>query len=358
VESPPASGLNRVEGLGELLRRLRLHAGLTQTQLAVALGFGARHGHTIVSQLERGKRTNPSLRLVLDFMRICRAVPADLTELLEQYLSKPVTVPQKPGRGRPRGPRKPKEDPAVLAMRKEAALTTLRQVCEKMLHFELNGLGAPAGSPVRQSAVMLGRAVFRILSDTRKADGAKREARIGRARKTAERQGSPEETVERVETKVKELFADMEREGDLDWLPDEAEAKSMMLRSGRRRLVTDAQMCRVEQARRMDEIQAELARRAQPIRAGAEQMVIAAGITDSRVGNYRSMVTGFLNVARSTVPGTDERRRKLDEMMKVSVRPSHDADLVRRIAEYVLAEWDRAQTAAGAKPTPSVSGGA
>lgn len=323
-----------------MLLRLRLRAGLTQTQVAAALGLGAKHGHAVVSQLERGRRANPSFSFVLRFLRACKASPADLAELLKKNLSRPVEVPARPKAGRPRGPRIPKEDPAVLAMRKEAALATLRQVFEKMLHFELHQVSVPPGTPERQAAVMLGRAAFRVLFDTRSADCAMREARLARARKTAERKRVPKDVAGHVETKVKELFADMEREGELDWLPDEAEARTIVARSGRRRLETDAQMCRREFAASADAARMEFARRSQPIREGAERMVIESGITDNRVGNHRSMVTGFLNVARSTAPGSEERRKKLEEMLRVSLRDGMDESLVRRIADYTLAEWD------------------
>ncbi len=359
------TGPKRVDGLAELLRSLRLRAGLTQTQLAVALGLGPRYGYSVVSQFERGRRTNPSFQLVLDFLRVCRATPGDLTQLLERYMSVPVEVPARPGAGRPRGPRIPKEDPAVRALREAAALIALRQQLEDVLHVELHEMGVPPGSPVRQSAVVFGRRVFRVLFDARGKEkdnrqgrqdegmtetdregrqdrqrdqpGADRGAERGlkRARKSAAARGVPAQAVDGIEARVKGLFGEMAGRGDLDRLPDEAEARRMTTK-----FRTDAQMCRAEYAARADAAVEEFMRRARPIRAAAERLVIESGVTDNRVGNYRSMVTGFLNVARTTAPGTPERQRKLEQMIGVSLVKGVDEALVRRVADYAVAAWD------------------
>jgi len=58
-------------GLPDFLRRIRVRAGLTQTQVATALGVGARSGRKLISRLAHGRIKSPALRFVLDF-RLCR----------------------------------------------------------------------------------------------------------------------------------------------------------------------------------------------------------------------------------------------------------------------------------------------
>ncbi|MEO0092072.1 MAG: helix-turn-helix transcriptional regulator [candidate division WOR-3 bacterium] len=58
--------------LGKLLKEVRNQANLTQSELAKRLGLSATSGFTYISQLETGKIKNPSLMLILRYLKICQ----------------------------------------------------------------------------------------------------------------------------------------------------------------------------------------------------------------------------------------------------------------------------------------------
>jgi transcriptional regulator with XRE-family HTH domain len=76
--------------LGARLRELRRRAGLTQLGLAVAMGRQGTGWHVWVSRLELGKYPNPSLVILADYLRACRATFADIADLLDRYTKLPV----------------------------------------------------------------------------------------------------------------------------------------------------------------------------------------------------------------------------------------------------------------------------
>ena len=75
--------------LGECLRALRRREGLSIVELAHLMdrkpGFG-KH----LSQLEHGRVRYPSLALIADYLRACRASFADVLPLLDHYTSRPA----------------------------------------------------------------------------------------------------------------------------------------------------------------------------------------------------------------------------------------------------------------------------
>jgi len=87
--------------LGERLRTLRERAGLTQQELAVAMGLECRGAHHAVSRFELAKLEGPSIGMVADFLRACRAGFGDILDLLDQYTGLP-TVPDRAGQKRVR----------------------------------------------------------------------------------------------------------------------------------------------------------------------------------------------------------------------------------------------------------------
>jgi transcriptional regulator with XRE-family HTH domain len=76
--------------LGLRLRSLRKRAALTQAGLARLAGGSMEQG--LVSRLESGLHTNPTLTLVADFLRACRASFSEIADLLDQYTSQPLPV--------------------------------------------------------------------------------------------------------------------------------------------------------------------------------------------------------------------------------------------------------------------------
>jgi transcriptional regulator with XRE-family HTH domain len=76
---------------GARLRDLRLAAGLTQLELARAMGRAGKSAGNLVSRLERGDERYPSFGLVADFLRGCRAGFADILDVLDLYTDLPTT---------------------------------------------------------------------------------------------------------------------------------------------------------------------------------------------------------------------------------------------------------------------------
>ncbi|MEO0079188.1 MAG: helix-turn-helix transcriptional regulator [candidate division WOR-3 bacterium] len=324
--------------LAELLKNLRpirLRAGLTQAQVAQALGLIGKPGETVISRLELGKFQNPSLKLVLDFLRACRASPDDLASIFGTYLAQPLPVP----RPKARGPRQTAEDKELLELRKEAAKWILLQVLEYMLHYELNLLKAPGGHPLRKAAVLFGRKVFRILLSTRGKDSSVQAKRLMRARASAGKQALPDDLTGYLEQRVRELFCDMEKEGELDWLPDIERAKRVMWRSPSRRIITDDRLCRDEFWQKQKAELEEHERLAGPIVEGAKRLLASAGITGNRLGNYLAFVNSFINIARTTKPDSTERTKRLEFLLATCTRKCHDPSLLRRLAEFVFEKW-------------------
>ncbi|MBM3313336.1 helix-turn-helix transcriptional regulator, partial [candidate division WOR-3 bacterium] len=82
-------------GWGQRLRALRLKEGMTQQELAGLMGRQGKGNHYVVGGLERGTFGNPTLGLVADYLRACRASVADMAGLLEAYTSKPTVIKQR-----------------------------------------------------------------------------------------------------------------------------------------------------------------------------------------------------------------------------------------------------------------------
>jgi transcriptional regulator with XRE-family HTH domain len=76
--------------LGRRLRDLRLKAGLTQPELAQAMGRTGKGRACIVSRMEKSSVRFPSLSLVADFLRGCRAGFRDITDVLDLYTNLPT----------------------------------------------------------------------------------------------------------------------------------------------------------------------------------------------------------------------------------------------------------------------------
>ncbi|MBN2538102.1 helix-turn-helix domain-containing protein, partial [candidate division WOR-3 bacterium] len=174
--------------LGRLLREARLRAGLTQRQVAEAVGLARGYGNTYLSRLEKGEVQNPALWLVLDILRACRAMSADLKPFLDRHLGQPLTVPGQGDRA-VRGPRQEPGDAGLPALRQEALEWKVRARLEEALFEELNRLGVPWPSPERRSLAGFARKVFRVLYRTRGAERREREQKLARARSWAEGRG-------------------------------------------------------------------------------------------------------------------------------------------------------------------------
>jgi transcriptional regulator with XRE-family HTH domain len=352
-------------GLFQVLKQIRTRAGLTQQQIAEATGAGGKHGRKLIARLEAGHVRNPSTRLVLDYLRACRTTAHDLAGFLDTYLGSPLPFPTRPRRGRRRGAAQghdrdaghdrivgqfgscPKwssdtEDATALALRKEAAWWKARRVVEDMLHQELNKLGARPMSKERGLAAEFGRKVFRILYQTRQLRPALRERRLKRCRAWAERKSLPRDVLDHLHEAASVLFDDMDGKGQLDWLPSVVDARHLMLLPPRYRLQTDYDMCRSEYlAQMLKEHEAREAAR-EPVIEAALNLLKSRGLTDQQVGNYRSIITAFLNVAETTEPGSTIRAQRVAEIARSHGQSYFDQAILRHLAELIFslsAKW-------------------
>lgn len=74
--------LSDLANLGERLRALRTKAGLSQTELAKAIGFNPTHGYKYILRLEKGLVPNPTLRTIASILDATHASWQDLTDTL------------------------------------------------------------------------------------------------------------------------------------------------------------------------------------------------------------------------------------------------------------------------------------
>jgi transcriptional regulator with XRE-family HTH domain len=82
--------------LGAKLRALRGQRNLSMKGLAALMGRDSPGAFNHLAKLERGELKQPSVGLVLDYLRACGAKPQDVAALFESYLSLPP-VPRTKG---------------------------------------------------------------------------------------------------------------------------------------------------------------------------------------------------------------------------------------------------------------------
>jgi transcriptional regulator with XRE-family HTH domain len=343
-----ASGKDPLAGLFPILRQIRTRAGLTQQQIARATGAGGRHGHKLIARLEAGHVSNPSVKLVLDYLRACRATSQDLADFLDSFLGAPLAIPPRHRRGR-----RPKEtvpalgltpeveDTSLLALRREAAWWRLRRVIEEILHQELTRLGAKPMTRERKAAAGYGCKVFRSLYRTRCSSPAMRERRLKRCREWATSKGLPDEVRDRVFEAMSAFFAGMDARGQLDLLPPADEARHLMLLKPRQRFVTDEALCHNEFVTRAYEqfLVREAARK--PVIEAAMNMLRSTGLTPQKIGNYPGAITAFLTVAENTQPGSTARDQGLADVLRNHQQSYFDQALLHHLAELVMSLRDQ-----------------
>jgi len=288
----PADTFVLTPELGERLRVLRLKAGLTQMELARAMGRVGKKAGNRVGRIERGDERYPSLGLVADFLRGCRAGFKDILDILDLYTELPTTQQQVFGKALEKvaasvpakwqaqvtkydqridipktAPEKtPVQAKPDLSERLERAKKMAAAARRRFLYGQfLKDVVGKAGPDVslndRTYLFNHGLQWFAILYATRKSRAATREKRLAASEaRFAEASGLPLPEIRYVQDKVKERFGELERKGDLDWLPvltlDEYE--SSLLKPASRRELREGQ--RREFSRNIEEY--EVARRA------------------------------------------------------------------------------------------------
>lgn len=202
--------------MGARLRQLRRQARLTLAELAYVMGHPPGFASHL-SRLEAGRLASPSLALVADFLRACRASFADLLPALAEYTGRPpvrarrieeqVLAALAPlggreaawllkydrGRGAELRP-----DARVRAAGRQARAAAERRLLDAMMNTEVNRLGVEPTASARLVAHDYARMVWKALSRTEpgpKPDGGQQEPEAvpGEAR-SGRKRGRPRKT--------------------------------------------------------------------------------------------------------------------------------------------------------------------
>ncbi|MEO0085175.1 MAG: helix-turn-helix transcriptional regulator [candidate division WOR-3 bacterium] len=107
----PKPQLRKLRELGERLRKLRTRAGISQMELAEAMGFNPTHGYKYVLRLEKGLVPNPTLRTLAGFLRACGAGWNSIVDVLPTLQSDEAAAPSVAAGSEPLSP-EPVETPA------------------------------------------------------------------------------------------------------------------------------------------------------------------------------------------------------------------------------------------------------
>ncbi|MEO0078418.1 MAG: helix-turn-helix transcriptional regulator [candidate division WOR-3 bacterium] len=354
---------------GRFLARIRKQAGLTQSELAELMGRG-RNFQSRIARLEQGRIRFPSLALIADYLRACRASFDDLNDLLKPYTSQPV-VAEKLGRERVqqvlanlpredavrlnrydiktsvarRAGREPPldSDERVMRVRKQAAAWLLRHKLDAWLNQVIKELGIHPAMLSRKLVYDFGHQVWRILTQYRVRPGMKRrtnrrrkplEQRLGEARQKAAESGVLSESViADVEAAVRVMFDSFERSGQLDYLPGPAEAaevpKPRPIRGPRPWPASTTAPGSTESntdRRFLSIVNGEVARQMEREKLPAEL-----------AQKYALWLSRLEAIALDTAPDSDERHKRTQELVRTTGNPA----LSGHIAEVYYAAFER-----------------
>jgi transcriptional regulator with XRE-family HTH domain len=358
---------------GARLRDIRLKAGLTQLELARAMGRAGKSAGNLVSRLERGDERYPSFGLVADFLRGCRAGFRDVLDVLDLYTDLPTTqqkvfsralarvaesVPPKwqsqvehydrhfehpkaapkPGTEQPMPDRMARLERA----RKLAAAARRRYLYGQFLKDAVNEVGIEPVMVVRKPFFDHGLEWFRILYATRRSRAEIREQRLVRSEaEFAKASQMPVPVIRGIQDAVRKRFAEMEMKGDLDWLPeltlDDYEA-SLLMPTRKRGLKQER---RAEFLREFDEYNAALKAAVQQVWNEVQLVLDEAGVPNERRPVYRGAIGAFCTAAMHAGPGSSEEKRQIDAYILEPrwIQLGLDTALAQKLAGIVLVRF-------------------
>jgi len=359
--------------LGARLRDLRLKAGLTQLELARAMGRAGKNAGNLVSRLERGDERYPSLGLVADFLRACRAGFKEILDILDLYTELPTTqqqvfgkalakvaasVPEKwqsqvtkydlridiPKTAPEKTPVQPKPDLShrLERARKNAAAARRRVLYGRFLSRAVNETGLRSVMNVTVPLFNHGLELFRIFHRTRKAKPGRRERLLALSRATFEQaSGFAPEAIQKLEDGVRREFARLEMAGDLDWLPelslDEYEA-SLLKPTGRR---DPRKEQRHELSIKIGEYGAACRAVTEQVWQEVQPFLDEAGVAKERRTVYRRLGGVCCTAVLNTESGSEMERREIDSYIQEPqwIRLGLDTALAQRLAGIMLARF-------------------
>ena len=359
--------------LGRRLRDLRLKAGLTQPELAQAMGRTGKGKANIVSRMEKGSVRFPSLGLVADFLRGCRVGFRDILDILDLYTELPTAqskvydlvltrassgvVPKLQEQigaydrqfDRPALPAPAKREPStpdrlkrLERARKNAAAARRRYFYGQYLKVAVNKTGLDPVMAVAEPLFEHGLEWFGILYRTRSAKPGMREKLLAESQdKFAKASRFPLDAIRKLEDGVRRHFAQMEMAGEMDWLPnlslDEYEAG--LLIPTRKRTLKQEQLDRY----RHEFEQYDAARKTAVAQVWAElqPMLDRAGVPAERRPVYRGLVGACCTAALNSEPGSVGEKAQMDEYILSPqwIGLGLDAALAQKFAGIMLVRF-------------------
>ncbi len=278
--------------LGKRLRELRRHAGLTQAELARLMGRTGRKAGNLVGRLELGRSKHPTLSLIADYLRACRAGFKDIDDILSRYTSQARVVEHKgteavrnltrlmpdkvsrsvSGYDRKRTAKRTQQsaEQRVERVRRMFGNRYRKQMLETRMFDELKKPGQNLEQRFRAEACEHGRKIFSIMLRTRGKD-IRRLRQFRKEKERAEQTKAPKQALAAMASAAEAVYEWLEKNGRLDWMPSAAE------------LGNAAETTRVFQA-----VKAE-------VRLAGEEQQLVAGYAKKRM-NARAMV--WLDVNR------------------------------------------------------------
>jgi hypothetical protein len=339
-----------------------------------------------VSRLERGDERYPSFGLVVDFLRGCRARFRDLSDILDLYTELPTTqqqvfgkvlakvaesVPQKwqaqvtkydqridiPKTAPEKTPVQVKPDLSQRLERakKMAAAARRRSLYGQFLKDVVGKAGPNVSLNDRTYLFNHGLQWFAILYATRKSRPAMREKRLAASEAKLENaSGLPLEEIRYVQDRAKEHFGELERRGDLDWLPELSldEYEASLLKPARRRDARRAQ--RQELSLKIGEYGAACRAVVERVWQEAQLLLDEAGVAKERRVVYRPLAGYCFTAALNSEPGSEREQRQLDEYILEPrrIRLGLDTALAQRLAGTMLARFRELAKSLPSDPRP------
>jgi len=357
--------------LGRKLRECRLKAGLTQQKLATAMGRQGKGSHHVAGRLERGEVENPTIGLLADYLRACRASFADILDVLDRYTAQQTAIevetqkalakvreflPAKVNRAverfdrgiRRRAEEKHEPLPAPEERVKRARSFALSQVWARRVRRRVVGIietqhlrpGPDNEKCLQRYAVR----VWSALNRTRGKRAGKRPAML----EAAARPRKGEETVkpehlEAVREGLTEYFQHAEMAGQLDVEPQLEPGETQPIRG------FQPKPDRRPERDRWDKARAALV---EQLLQETSQLPELAGIDPQRLPLYQSVVRQLCSILDHFAPESNECRKQVEALATDEhyTKRGRDPMLVRRLAEVVIPRWEELRQSLGPHP--------
>jgi transcriptional regulator with XRE-family HTH domain len=325
---------------GHRLRELRKAAGLSQTEVAVLMGRRGKGCWAIVGRLERAETRHPGLGLVADFLKACGASFADVADLvgMEPQGCEPGVEDPGPKRRESR-PMTPAEK--LAEVRRRANRIPRKRMLEEAFYLMMkkSGMSESLGLDALGEVARYGRRLFAASERSRKA-------RLDARRKLLSAGRVSEDAACAVERLVEEMFNYMAESGDLD-RGIEVDAGAVV--AGK------VKLCKVKRAE--ERIKAEFQEEIEEwgrkrmlvmdkIRKECIEQKRREGKDEQLAQKYGSVAGMFCGIADETEPGSDERKRRVEEI----VDRARDKEGVGRMGEYVFQRWEELKSFIPPKP--------